>query len=187
MISLDHPDVASWFEEVDDLWNPRGVAWRCKQTGFSIMGALLDFYRTFGGTALFGLTYLGLPESEEIYPLLDEVFPPYKVTVQKFERAVVTYDPDHVLDQPPGAGALYLLHKEATCKRALWWNPDTWEYYGITSSWRYIGVSSEALKKENTADPDWWQTKIGKDEGIRYISAQHMRSTYTPIDFSKFG
>lgn len=52
-----------------------------------------------------GLTYLGLPLSNEItmagHP---------GVVKQEFERGWACYDPTHVIDFPPGAGDVYLLH-----------------------------------------------------------------------------
>ncbi|HLW02688.1 MAG TPA: hypothetical protein VKT82_28800 [Ktedonobacterales bacterium] len=112
MIGLEHPEVANWFE-------PAGNgAWRCKQTGFTIKGPMLNFYRSFGGNGLYGLTYLGLPVTEEGLPALAGApLIGVGVTVQKFERATVACDPQHILDNPPGSGPVYLLH--ATFKYPL--------------------------------------------------------------------
>jgi len=65
---------------------------------------MLAFYREFGNSALYGLTWLGLPVSNEI-PLQGS-----SATKQFFERAVLFYDPQHELDRPPGAGDVYLAH-----------------------------------------------------------------------------
>lgn len=98
MIDLTNPTVAFYFE--NDSGN-----WKCKQTGFSIHGGILQFYQSFGGNALCGLTYLGLPLSNEI------AFVPGKPMVkQYFERGVVAYDPQHQEDNPPLANDVYLMH-----------------------------------------------------------------------------
>lgn len=82
-----------------------GGTWRCKQNGNVIGGAILDFYRKYGGMALCGLTFLGLPVSNEIgIPGK----PP--AVLQRFERGVLFYDPNHALDRPPGANAVYAAH-----------------------------------------------------------------------------
>lgn len=98
MIDLTNSTVASYFEN-------EGGAWKSKQTGFSIHGGILQFYQSFGGNALCGLTYLGLPLSNEI------AFEQGKPMVrQYFERAVVAYDPQHKEDDPPLAHDVYLMH-----------------------------------------------------------------------------
>lgn len=98
MIDLTNSTVARYFE------NESG-SWKCKQTGFTIHGGILQFYSSFGGNALCGLTYLGLPLSNEI------AFEPGKPMVkQYFERAVVAYDPQHLEDDPPLAHDVYLMH-----------------------------------------------------------------------------
>jgi hypothetical protein len=58
-IDLTTPGVSNYFEGSDDVWH-------CKQTGFLVGHGILSFYRKFGGDALCGLTYLGLPTSNEI-------------------------------------------------------------------------------------------------------------------------
>lgn len=99
MIDLSNPDVANYFEEASS------GAWRCKQTGFLLIGGILKFYQSFGNDGLSGLTFLGLPKSNEIpvdgYP---------GVVEQQFERGRLRYDPRHALDNPPGAGSVYLMH-----------------------------------------------------------------------------
>lgn len=97
-IDLTNGTVASHFSGDDTIWT-------CKDNGFVVGHAILDFYRKFGGDALCGLTYLGLPKTNELtvvgYP---------GVTVQEFERAAVRYDPGKVLDNPPGSGSVYVIH-----------------------------------------------------------------------------
>lgn len=98
-INLSNSTVAYFFEA-------DGSSWKCKQTGHIInAGAMLNFYVAFGGTALCGLTYLGLPIS-------DEVAMPGKtsVTYQRFERGALVNDAAHAYDGPPSAGAVYLAH-----------------------------------------------------------------------------
>lgn len=100
IIDLTNGTVASHFSGDDTIWT-------CKDNGFVIGHGILNFYRAFGGDALCGLTYLGLPRSNEKsvvgYP---------GVVQQEFERACVFYDPTHVLDNPPGSGPVYVAHVE---------------------------------------------------------------------------
>ncbi|MHB8597900.1 MAG: C39 family peptidase [Ktedonobacteraceae bacterium] len=98
MIDLTNATVASYFEN-------EGGPWKCKQTGFAIHDGILQFYQSFGGNALCGLTYLGLPLSNEI--AFEQGKPMVK---QYFERGVVAYDPQHQEDNPPSASAVYLAH-----------------------------------------------------------------------------
>lgn len=99
-IDLDQSVVANYFTSAGE------TSWRCKQTGFIVHDGILKFYRSFGNSALCGLTYLGLPTSNEQYP-----HPEYTgIVEQEFERARVRYDPQHKLDRPPSAGDVYLMH-----------------------------------------------------------------------------
>jgi hypothetical protein len=75
------------------------------KTGHSVHDGMLKFYRSFGQDAYCGLTYLGLPLSEE-EPIAGHA----GVVKQQFERAVLVYDPTHEIDQPPGASSVYLMH-----------------------------------------------------------------------------
>ena len=79
--------------------------WKCNQTGFVVGHGILNFYRHFGGDGLNGLTYLGLPLSNEI-----AIAGHAGVVKQAFERAIVVWDPNHQVDSPPGAGKAYLMH-----------------------------------------------------------------------------
>ena len=81
--------------------------WKSTQTGFVVGYGILNFYQHFGGDALNGLTYLGLPLSNEI-SIPDHA----GVVFQRFERGVVCYDPNHEIDSPPGGGTVYLLRLE---------------------------------------------------------------------------
>lgn len=161
MISLDHPEVRKWFEN-----DGRGN-WRCKQTGKVIEGDILEFYRSFGNSGLNGFTHFGLPTTGEVYPLYDKT--PDKVVLQKFERAIVASDFKHQLDFPPGSGAVYLTHLTYSPKRQITSNSEHWDSEGITSSWRHILISYEAMercKSETGAynlDPDWWETYRNQD------------------------
>jgi N-acetyl-anhydromuramyl-L-alanine amidase AmpD len=97
-ITLATPGVSQFFEGTS-------MAWKCKQTGYTIDHGGLDFYRRFGNSGLCGLTHMGLPTSAPIGI-------PGKpgVIFQRFERAVLTYDPGHIYDGPPSSGAFYLAH-----------------------------------------------------------------------------
>lgn len=99
-IDLTNGTVASHFTGSDTVWT-------CKDNGFIVAYGILDFYRKFGGDALCGLTYLGLPKSGEL-----AVAGHPGVTQQEFERATVRYDPAKTTDFPPGSGDCYLIHTD---------------------------------------------------------------------------
>ena len=102
IIDLNTPPVGNYFEATNDP-----SIWQCKQTGFLLGYGILSFYRKFGGSGLCGLSWLGLPQSNE------QPVPGYPgITEQEFERATVRYDSNHQLDAPPGAGSVYLIHIE---------------------------------------------------------------------------
>lgn len=99
-IDLSNPTVAQYFSATNDP-----AVWQCKKTGFLLGHGILGFYQKFGGDALCGLTYLGLPTSNET-SIADHP----GVVYQRFERAVLCYDPQHVIDSPPQAGGVYVMH-----------------------------------------------------------------------------
>ena len=99
MIDLTNPVVAQFFTATPD------GQWQCKQTGNIVQFGMLNFYRSFGGDAYCGLTYLGLPRSNEI-PIAGHP----GVVKQEFERGCLVYDPQHQVDNPPGAGEIYPMH-----------------------------------------------------------------------------
>ena len=101
-ITINTPRVRDFFEQINDQ------AWRCKSNGFIVGHGILGFYRAFGGDALCGLTYLGLPRSSET-----GIAGKPGVVYQRFERGVVAWDQARVLDSPPGAGSAYLMHIES--------------------------------------------------------------------------
>lgn len=78
--------------------NASGDRWHCTKTNQDIAYALLHFYRSYGGV-------FGLPLTGEIYL---QQYP--KAAIQYMERAIVVFDPDRKIDNPPGAGDCYLLH-----------------------------------------------------------------------------
>jgi len=94
-ISLSTPGVDGFFTGNTDIWT-------CKQNGFLLGHAILAFYQKFGGDALCGLTYLGIPIGNEQ--------PIAKCVYQRFERGVLIYDPNHTIDNPPQSGSVYLAH-----------------------------------------------------------------------------
>jgi N-acetylmuramoyl-L-alanine amidase-like protein len=99
-INLNTPGISAFFSQA------QGDAWHCTRPGhnFVIGGAILAFYRSFGGNGLCGLTHLGLPLSNEVGFGDKRVF-------QRFERGVLCYDPQRTNDRPPGAsGTVYLMH-----------------------------------------------------------------------------
>lgn len=99
MIDLSQPEIAQFFGEAP------GAGWFCQKTKATLDGAILEFYRLFGGNALYGLTYLGLPLANAVaVPGVDGIM------LQRFERGVLVYDPLHALDTPPGGGSVYLAY-----------------------------------------------------------------------------
>ncbi len=97
-IDLTDPTVASHFTGGSDIW-------QCKDNGFIVGHGILGFYQKFGGEALCGLTYLGLPTSNET-----AVAGHPGVVYQRFERGVLAYDGGHTIDNPPGSADVYLMH-----------------------------------------------------------------------------
>jgi hypothetical protein len=89
-------EVADYFEEVDS------GRWKCKQTGFDIALGILEFYQSAPAAGdLAGFTAYGLPLGNEEYPK-------HGVSVQRFERGTLVYDPGRTYDSPPGAvGPVY--------------------------------------------------------------------------------
>jgi hypothetical protein len=102
MIDINTPGVSNFFEP-----DPAG-GWKCKQTGKNIHGEILATYQGFGNNALCGLTWWGLPVSNEI-PLPGSKHGAVK---QHFEDVVAFFDPGHEFDQRPGAtdARVYLAH-----------------------------------------------------------------------------
>lgn len=101
-ITINSPSVGDYFiEQASDIWS-------CKQNNLVIGHAILDFYKAYGGNGLCGLTYLGLP-------LTNETSLPAGGVSQKFERGIVAYDPDRKTDNPPGSsGFCYLMHVDGS-------------------------------------------------------------------------
>ena len=100
-IDINTPGVSQFFKaSVGDK------TWLCTN-GKIVGGAILDFYKSFGGSGLCGLSFLGIPLTSEI-----GVAGHAGVTVQEFERGALRYDPQHILDSPPGAGSVYPIHVE---------------------------------------------------------------------------
>lgn len=98
-ITLDDPEVTRYFKAVGDN------RWQCLKTGYYVFAGMLGFYTTFGGSGKNGLTHLGLPLGNEVYP--DQGQPR---SYQKFERGILAYDPAHHWDNPPGSGNVYVMH-----------------------------------------------------------------------------
>jgi N-acetyl-anhydromuramyl-L-alanine amidase AmpD len=89
MIDITNPSVARYFKASSD-----DKTWTCTN-GYTVGGAILDFYKAFGGSALNGLSHAGLPTSPEIGLGGGRV-------MQRYERLIAFYDPSRTLDQPPG-------------------------------------------------------------------------------------
>ena len=98
IINLTDPIIAGYFGQTAD------GQWQCKRTGFIVQKGILSFYRSYGQDAYCGLTYLGLPLSNEI-PVQGHP----GVVKQQFERGWVCYDPTHAIDNPPGSGDVYIM------------------------------------------------------------------------------
>ena len=93
VLNLNDPVVATFFSDGGN------GTWKCNN-GVVLMGANLTFYRSNGGPALFGL------------PLANEIHIPlsHEIAIVPCERALIVYDPDKKIDNPPGSGLCYLLH-----------------------------------------------------------------------------
>jgi GH25 family lysozyme M1 (1,4-beta-N-acetylmuramidase) len=100
-IDINTPGVSTYFKASSD-----DKTWQCTN-GKIIGGAILDFYKSFGGSGLCGLLHLGLPLTSEV-----GVAGHAGITIQEFERACVRYDPSKTLDNPPGSGSVYLIHTD---------------------------------------------------------------------------
>lgn len=103
MIDINTAGVSAFFRQ------DGSGAWICNKNGNTIHGGILAFYQSFG-PGLCGLTNLGLPETNEI-PMHVAGHP--EIVEQQFERARLRYDPNHIMDNPPGSGAVYLTHHGA--------------------------------------------------------------------------
>jgi N-acetyl-anhydromuramyl-L-alanine amidase AmpD len=91
VLDLTTPGVAQfWAASADGYW-------RCTATNhnFRVGGDILSFYKRFGNSGLNGLTWLGLP-------LTDEFVPKTGTSAQFFEHGVVVRDPNRVIDKPVG-------------------------------------------------------------------------------------
>ena len=99
IMDLANPTLAKYFTATSD------GQWQSKSTGNVVRAGMLKFYRSYGKEALCGLTYLGLPLSNEI-PIAGH----RGVVKQEFERGWLVYDPRHECDHPPAAGEVYLMH-----------------------------------------------------------------------------
>ncbi len=94
MLDLNDPIVSQYFIDGGN------GTWKCKKNGVVLLGAILTFYRSNGGPAL-----LGIPLSNELY------LPQYPHTaIVPCERALIVYDPERKIDNPPLPGTCYLLH-----------------------------------------------------------------------------
>jgi hypothetical protein len=107
IIDLNNPEVANFFSAAP------GGTWTCKQTGKALIGGILAEYCRYGNAALCGLSWLGLPKSNEI-PVeqlsSDPKLAGHGIKIQFFERGVLAYDEAKLLDNPPGVGSVYPVH-----------------------------------------------------------------------------
>jgi hypothetical protein len=105
-ITISDPHVATFFRGISSS------VWLCPSTGKHLQGRILTFYITFGNHGYCGLTYMGLPKTDEINP---NVAGHPEIRVQGFDNCSVAYDPHHVLPgAPAAAGEVYLLSVENT-------------------------------------------------------------------------
>jgi hypothetical protein len=77
---------------------PNAPRWHCVHTNVDIAYAHLSFYRKYEGI-------FGLPLTGEIY-----LASLPGTAIQVYERVIAIYDPKKTVDNPPGAGSVYLLH-----------------------------------------------------------------------------
>lgn len=102
-LMLQITQVSSYFAVQND------GSWSVKKSGIILGHGMLDFYRNAGMSPLFGLTLFGLPLANEQGPVNGKE----GTTMQMFERAILCYDPKHLIDTPPGAGNVYAMHLES--------------------------------------------------------------------------
>ena len=81
--------------------------WRCKKTGATIWGSILDFYRDNDG-----LARLRLPTHSAKQPFPDDDNADKKgIWAQPFEAGALVFDPKRLLDNPPDqTGPVYYAH-----------------------------------------------------------------------------
>jgi len=117
-INIQTPGVAAFYTATGDVWTCK---YRYDATqkrmivsgGGAVLGhGILAFYQKYGGDALCGLTYLGLP-------LTGEAGIAQGVVIQAFERGIVVYDPQHHLDRPLASGDIYLLNLTSGAGQSL--------------------------------------------------------------------
>lgn len=99
-LQMDDPGIDKYFFVATNGWG-------CKQTGKVIGGEILQFYRTFGPGCSQGLSWLGLPVTNQLPVNGTGAFR------QWFERACLVFDPKRELDKPPGVPFgenVYLSH-----------------------------------------------------------------------------
>jgi GH25 family lysozyme M1 (1,4-beta-N-acetylmuramidase) len=95
MIDLTTPGVSTFFKA-------SGSMWLCTN-GYIVGGAILDWYKAFGGSDQCGITHAGLPLSNEIGLGGGR-------TMQRFERLVAFFDPQRAQDQPAGLNPSTLVY-----------------------------------------------------------------------------
>lgn len=93
---LDIKEVSTYFEEVTP-----DKAWRCKKYNTLLAFGMLGYFRRTPHP----LASIGLPRTGEI-----SVPGNPGIKIQVFERCILAYDPDNVLDNPPDAEDVYALH-----------------------------------------------------------------------------
>jgi hypothetical protein len=91
-LQLTDPFAQAFFQDAG------GRGWHCTKTGYYIGGAILDFYRQIQGAPR-------LPLSNEIKDIKDHP----EVAYQIFEAGMLVFDPNHVIDAPPGFGRVFMV------------------------------------------------------------------------------
>lgn len=92
MLDLNDPIVSRYFTDGGN------GTWKCRNTGVTLLGGILTFYRSYGGPALLGL------------PLAGENYSQPNAAYVVCERAIIMYDPNRHYDNPPIEGSCYLVH-----------------------------------------------------------------------------
>lgn len=90
-------DFSKYFSQINDN------QWQCKKTGNIVQFGIKSFYETLSLDGQ-SLPVVGLPTTNELY----ETVKGQAVVVQFYERAVIVYDGNHVLDSQPGTTTAYL-------------------------------------------------------------------------------
>lgn len=117
-IDINSPGVSDHFVEAS------ADRWHCRQNGKDIAYAMLSEYKATNGLLTLGLPVSGEIPIEQVNPPVFAKYGGHGIVAQFFERGVLVYDVQHLLDNPPGAGSVYRAHLYTA--NALGTDPRLW-------------------------------------------------------------